>query len=140
MEKVMIKGISHIGIAVENLEKARELYRTVFSRNSSEPEFFGELKFSFVPFGNTHIELLESTTPEGVIRKFIDKKGEGVHHISYDVDDLEAEVVALKARGVEFVTEKPYLNAHKNLVIFLHPRSTKGVLTELIQYTGKKKE
>jgi methylmalonyl-CoA/ethylmalonyl-CoA epimerase len=134
----MIKSISHIGIAVENLEKARDLYKTVFSKDSSEPEFFGELKFSFVPFGNTHVELLESTTPEGVIRKFIDKKGEGVHHISYEVDDLEAEVVALKARGADFVTEKPYFNAHKDLVIFLHPKSTKGVLTELIQYMDRK--
>ena len=136
----MIKGVSHIGVAVENLEKARELYKTIFSRESSEPEFFGELKFSFVSFGSTHVELLESTTPEGVIRKFIDKKGEGVHHISYEVDDIEGEMTALKTRGVEFITEKPYFNAHKNLVIFLHPRSTKGVLTELIQYTGKKKE
>src|SRR5512147_871238 len=126
LEKVMIKGISHIGIAVEDLEKARGLYRTVFSKESSEPEFFGELRFSFVPFGNVHIELLESTTPEGVIRKFIDKKGEGIHHLSYEVDDIEAEMAALKAKGVEFVTPKPYPNAHKDLVVFMHPKSTKG--------------
>lgn len=136
----MIKGISHIGISVENLENARELYRRVFARESSEPEWFGEILFSFVPFGNTHIELLQSTTPEGVIRKFIDKKGEGVHHISYEVDNIEAEVATLKEKGVEFITQKPYLNAHKNLVIFLHPRSTKGVLVELIQYMNKREE
>jgi methylmalonyl-CoA/ethylmalonyl-CoA epimerase len=136
----MIKGISHIGVAVENLEKAMELYKTIFSKNSSAPEFFGELRFSFVPFGNTRVELLESTTPEGVIRKFIDKKGEGVHHISFEVDDMEAEVAALKAGGVAFITEKPYFNAHKDLVIFIHPRSTKGVLIELIQYIHTKEE
>ncbi len=136
----MIKGISHIGVAVGNLEEAREFYRKIFSLESSEPEWFGEIHFSFVPCGNTHIELLESTTPEGVIRKFIDKKGEGVHHISYEVDDIEAEVAALKEKGIEFVTQKPYFNAHKDLVIFLHPKNTKGVLVELIQTMNKKEE
>ena len=92
------------------------------------------------PFGNTHIELLESTTPAGVIRKFIEKKGEGVHHISFEVDDIEAELAELKARGVQLINEKPYLNAHKNLVAFVNPKSTRGVLVELIQYMDGKKE
>jgi methylmalonyl-CoA epimerase len=140
LEKVMIKGISHVGIGVKNLDEAMEYYSKVFGLECSEPEAFGELRFSFVPVGNTHVELLESTTPAGVIRKFVDKKGEGVHHLSYEVDDIEGEVAALKARGMEFVTEKPYLNAHQDLVIFLHPKSTKGVLTELIQYVGENKE
>ena len=136
----MIKGISHVGIAVKNLDEAVTYYEKVFGLRCSEPEAFGELRFSFVPLGETRVELLESTTAEGVIRKFIDKKGEGVHHLSYEVDDIEGEVAAMKARGMEFVTEKPYLNAHQDLVIFLHPRSTKGVLTELIQVTGRKQE
>jgi methylmalonyl-CoA epimerase len=134
----MIKGISHIGIAVKDLDEAMAYYSKVFGLGCSEPETFGEMRFSFVPFPDTRIELLESTTAEGVIRKFIDKKGEGVHHLSYEVDDIEGEVAALKAGGMEFVTEKPYLNAHQDLVIFLHPRSTKGVLTELIQVMKKK--
>ena len=137
---MMIKGVSHIGIAVEDLENARELYKNIFSKESSEPEWFGEIHFSFIPFGNTHIELLESTTPAGVIRKFIEKKGEGVHHISFEVDDIEAELAELKARGVQLINEKPYLNAHKNLVAFVNPKSTRGVLVELIQYMDKKKE
>jgi len=136
----MIKGISHIGIGVKNLDEAMAHYSRIFGLRCSEPEVFGELRFSFVALGNTRVELLESTTAEGVIRKFIDKKGEGVHHLSYEVDDIEGEVAALKARGMEFVTEKPYLNAHQDLVIFLHPRSTKGVLTELIQVVGKNQE
>ena len=134
----MIKGISHIGIGVRNLEESKAFFKKAFSLECSETESFGELRFSFVPFGNTHVELLESTTPEGVIRKFIDKKGEGVHHLSYEVEDIEAAVAALKATGIEFVTPKPYPNAHQDLVIFMHPKSTKGVLMELIQYTGKK--
>lgn len=136
----MIKGISHIGIAVEDLEKARELYQKIFAKESSEPEWFGEIHFSFIPFGNTEIELLESTTPAGVMRKFIEKKGEGVHHISFEVDNIEAELAALKAGGVQLINEKPYLNAHKNLVAFINPKSTRGVLVELIQYMDKKKE
>ena len=133
----MIKGIAHIGIAVANVEDGRSLFQRVFSKKSSDPEYFGELKFSFVPFGNAHVELLESTSAEGVIRKFIDKKGAGVHHISLEVDDIQAEVNEMKGRGVQFVTEKPYFNAHKDLVIFLHPRSTPGILIELIQHFKK---
>jgi methylmalonyl-CoA epimerase len=136
----MIKGVSHIGIGVKNLDEAKDFYKKTFALEASPTESFGELHFSFVPFGNLHIELLQSTTTEGVIQKFIDKKGEGIHHISLEVDDIEAEMAAFKARGVEFVTPKPYLNAHKDLVVFMHPKSTRGVLTELIQYMGKKHE
>jgi len=136
----MIKGVAHIGIAVENLEEARKLYQQVFSKESSEPEWFGEIHFSFIPFGNTHVELLESTTSEGVIRKFIEKKGEGIHHISFEVDDIEAELAKLKARGVQLIHEKPYFNAHKNLVAFINPKSARGVLVELIEIMDKKEE
>lgn len=130
----MIKGISHIGIAVKNLEEARKLYREIFSKESSEPEWFGEIHFSFVPYGNTNIELLESTTPEGVLNKFIEKRGEGVHHIAFEVDDIEEELKNLKAKGVQLIDEKPYFNAHGNLVAFINPKSTRGVLIEIIQY------
>ena len=136
----MIKGVAHIGIAVENLEEARKLYQQIFLKEGSEPEWFGEIHFSFIPFGNTHVELLESTTPEGVMRKFIEKKGEGIHHISFEVDDIEAELAELKARGVQLIHEKPYFNAHKNLVAFINPKSARGVLVELIQIMDKKKE
>lgn len=134
----MIKGISHIGIAVSNLEEARRLYKETFSKESSEPEWFGEIRFSFLPFGNTNIELLESTTPEGIIKKFIEKRGEGIHHISFEVDNIEEELKALKEKGVQLINEKPYFNAHGNLVAFINPKSTRGVLIELIQYMNKK--
>lgn len=134
----MIKGIAHVGIAVSDLEKARKIYEVLCSLKSSEAESFGELKFSFLPLEGTHIELLQSTTPEGVINKFIDKKGEGIHHISYEVDNIEKEVEVLKEQGIQFVTPKPYSNAHKDIVIFIHPKCTNGVLTELIEFVGKK--
>jgi methylmalonyl-CoA epimerase len=136
----MIKGISHIGIAVNNLDEGRDLFKRIFLKKSSDPESFGELKFAFVPFGNTHLELLESTAPDGVIKKFIAKKGEGVHHISLEVDDIQAEVAEMKQKGVQFVTAEPYFNAHKDRVIFIHPKNTKGILVELIQYMNKKRE
>lgn len=136
----MIKGVSHIGIAVDNLEEARALFKSISGRESTEPETFGELRFSFVPLGDIYIELLESTTPDGVISKFIDKKGEGVHHISLKVDDIEAELLEIKSKGFQLINEKPYFNAHKNLVAFLHPKSTRGVLVELIQYTNGKED
>ncbi len=136
----MIKGIAHIGIAVENLEKARDLYKNVFGLESSEPEHFGELIFSFVPVGKTHVELLESTTPDGVIKKFIEKRGEGVQHLAFEVEDIEAELSSLKSKGVQLIHEKPYPNAHGDLVAFLNPKSTQGVLIELIQKMSPKKE
>lgn len=136
----MIKGIAHIGIAVRNLETGRSLFQKIFLKKSSEPEYFGELKFSFIPFGNAHVELLESTSAEGVIRKFIDKKGEGVHHISLEVDDIQAEVKEMREKGVQFVSEKPYFNAHQDLVIFIHPKSTPGILVELIQHFKRDQE
>ena len=135
---MMIKGVSHIGIAVENLENAIELYGKLFSRESSAPESFGELRFSFISLGNADVELLESTAPGGVMRKFIDKRGEGVHHLSFEVEDIYAELAELKAKGVQLIHEKPYLNAHKDLVAFINPKSAGGVLVELIQYMDKK--
>jgi methylmalonyl-CoA/ethylmalonyl-CoA epimerase len=134
----MIKGIAQIGIAVGNLEKAKGFYEKVLSLKSTEAEFLGELKYPFMALRGTHIEFLEPTTPEGGINKFIEKKGEGVRHIPYEVDDIGKEVKALKADGVQFVTQKPYLNAHGNLIIFIHPKWTGGVLTELIQFVGGK--
>lgn len=136
----MIKGISHIAVAVKNLESAREIYKRNFGLESSDPEWFGEIRFSVVPFGNALVELLESTTAEGIIRNFIQKKGEGIHHICFEVDDIVAELAVLKSRGVHLVDEKPYLNAHKNLVAFVNPKSAGGVLVELVQYMYSQKK
>jgi methylmalonyl-CoA epimerase len=134
----MIKKISHIGLAVENLEKASSFFAGLLGQPVSEKEGFGELLFSFVEFQGTKIELLQSTTPQGDIAKFLQKRGQGVHHISFEVDHIQEELDHLKARGILLIHEKPYLNAHNDLVAFLHPKSTFGVLIELIQKVGSR--
>lgn len=131
----MIKKISHIGIAVENLGAAKEFFDKHFALPSSAPENFGELQFSFIPFGGegTRLELLQSTTEEGQMAKFIAKRGPGIHHIALEVDDIQAELDRLKSEGVQLINQQPYRNAHQELVAFIHPKSTNGVLIELIQ-------
>jgi methylmalonyl-CoA/ethylmalonyl-CoA epimerase len=129
----MIKKISHIGIGFENLDEASAFFNKNFSLSSSEQESFGELSFSFIPMEGTNLELLQSTTPDGQISKFIERKGQGIHHIAFEVDDIQAELSRLKSNGIKLINEKPYLNAHKELVAFIHPKSTFGILIELIQ-------
>jgi methylmalonyl-CoA/ethylmalonyl-CoA epimerase len=131
----MIRKISHIGIAVENLEAARELFDKHFALPSTEKESFGELAFSFIPFKDegTRLELLQSTTDDGQMAKFIAKRGPGIHHIALEVDDIQAELDRLKSQGFKLINETPYRNAHQELVAFIHPKSTNGILIELIQ-------
>ena len=129
----MIRKISHIGLAVDEIEKARVFFKENFALPVLERESFGELLFSFVPIEGANIELLQSTTPDGQIAKFISKKGQGIHHIAFEVDEIQDELDRLKGKGVRLINEKPYVNAHEDLVAFLHPKSTFGVLVELIQ-------
>jgi methylmalonyl-CoA epimerase len=133
----MIKKITHIGLAVDNLDEARTFFQENFGLPVSAQESFGELLFSFIPMGETDLELLQSTTPEGQIAKFIQKRGQGIHHISFEVDDIQAELDRLRSKGIQLINEKPYFNAHQELVAFLHPKSTFGVLIELIQSKAK---
>ena len=133
----MIKRISHIGIAVSNLEKASRFFEDVFNLSSTPVENFGELRFSFLPVDGTNLELLQSTTEEGVVSKYIQKKGQGVHHLSFEVDDIRAELNRLKEKGIQLINEEPYRNAHNEWVAFLHPKSTFGILVELIQSSSE---
>jgi methylmalonyl-CoA/ethylmalonyl-CoA epimerase len=131
----MIRKISHIGIAVENLEGAKKFFEDNFSLHSSKKESFGELLFSFISFedAGARLELLQSTTDEGQMAKFIGKRGPGIHHIALEVDDVQAELDRLHAKGIQLINPKPYRNAHQELVAFVHPKSTGGILIELIQ-------
>ena len=106
-----------------------------FSLPSSEKESFGELLFSFISFedAGARLELLQSTTDEGQMAKFISKRGPGIHHIALEVDDVQAELDRLRAKGIQLINPKPYRNAHQELVAFIHPKSTSGILIELIQ-------
>ncbi len=129
----MIKQISHLGIAVKNLEEAREFYRSVFGLESSEPIIGGDgtIKVSMVAVGDVLIELLQPAGNEGVMAKFLEKRGEGFHHICYEVEDINAEIASLKAAGIEVLGEvKP---GAEGMSVFLHPRGTHGVLVELVE-------
>jgi methylmalonyl-CoA epimerase len=132
-EYAMIKKIKHIGVAVDDLQKARDFFQETFDLSTSDQENFGELIFSFIPMEGTNLELLQSTEAEGQIAKFIQKRGQGIHHIALEVDDVQAELDRLKAKGLKLINETPYRNAHQELVAFIHPQSTFGVLIELIQ-------
>ena len=129
----MIKGIHHIGIAVADLDQAIDFFEKNFSLQANLRESFGELAFKFIPLNGTALEILQSTTDDGVISKFVKNRGQGVHHITFEVDDVQAELDRLKSGGIALINEKPYRNAHNDLVAFLHPKSTYGILIELIQ-------
>jgi len=129
----MIKQISHLGMAVNNLEEAREFYRLVFGLESSEPIIGGDgaIKVSMVEVSGVLIELLQPIGSEGIMAKFLEKRGEGFHHICYEVDDINAEIASLKASGVDVLGEpKP---GAEGMSVFLHPRGTHGVLVELVE-------
>ena len=127
--------IEHIGIAVKNLEEAIRLYENVFGLKCSAVEEVADqkVKTAFFMVGQTKIELLQSTDPEGPIGKFIEKKGEGVHHIAFAVNGLQDQLTAMEAKGIQLIDKVPRKGAEGLQIAFLHPKSTKGVLTELCE-------
>lgn len=127
--------VEHIGIAVKKFEDSIPLFEKLFNSSCYKKETVESEKVNtaFFQKGETKIELLESIEPEGVVAKFIDKKGEGIHHIAFEVIDIEAEMERLKAEGFVLLNDKPKLGADNKLVCFLHPKNTNGVLIELCQ-------
>ncbi|MFP4289822.1 MAG: methylmalonyl-CoA epimerase [Bacteroidales bacterium] len=131
--------IEHIGIAVENLEKSIQYYEEVLGLECYAIEEVADqkVKTAFFRLGDTKIELLESTDPEGPIGKFIAKKGQGVHHLAFAVDGIEQALTEMKDKGVQLIDHQPRKGAEKLDIAFLHPRSTGGVLTELCENKNK---
>ena len=129
----MIKKVSHIGLAVNNLEEARTFFRENFGLSVAGKESFGELIFSFIPMEGTNLELLQSTEPDGQIAKFIQNRGQGVHHISFEVDDIQAELDRLKAKGIRLINENLISTRIRIWLPLSILKSTLGVLIELIQ-------
>ncbi len=125
--------IEHIGIAVKELSTAIPLFEKLLNSSCYKTEKVEseQVNTAFFQKGATKIELLESSNSEGVIAKFIDKKGEGIHHIAFEVADIEAEMTRLKAEGFTLLNEKPQLGADNKLVCFLHPKGTNSVLIEI---------
>ncbi|MBE3589001.1 MAG: methylmalonyl-CoA epimerase [Thermoanaerobacteraceae bacterium] len=131
----MIKKIDHVGIAVKDLQKAIEFYEGLLGLKVTDTEVVEEqkVKVAFLPTGDSEVELLESTTPDGPIARFIEKNGEGIQHIAFRVDNLEEKLAELKARGVRLIDEKPRRGAGGARIAFLHPKSTFGTLVELCE-------
>ncbi|MFD2037285.1 methylmalonyl-CoA epimerase [Belliella marina] len=130
-----MRKIEHLGIAVKDLKKSNELFRKLLGEaHYKEEEVSGEgVLTSFFQVGDTKIELLEATREDSPIAKYLERKSEGIHHIAFDVEDIHAEVARLKDEGFEILNEIPKSGADNKLVVFLHPKSTNGVLVELCQ-------
>lgn len=132
---LMVGKIDHIGIAVANLDETLKLYTEVLGMKLHGTETVAEQKVrvAFLPVGDTEVELLESTEPDGPIAKFIESKGQGIQHLAFRVDNIEAALAELKAKGVRLIDEVPRYGAGGAKIAFLHPKATNGVLVELCQ-------
>ena len=130
-----VSRIEHIGIAVESLEKAIPYYETLLGIKcyAIEEVVDQKVKTAFFKVGDTKIELLESTNPEGPIGKFIEKKGQGIHHIAFAVDNVNEALTEVEANGIQLVDKQGRKGAEGLNIAFLHPKSTIGVLTELCE-------
>ncbi|MHB8171279.1 MAG: methylmalonyl-CoA epimerase [Thermincolia bacterium] len=127
--------IDHIGIAVKSIDQALELYRDILGLELTKTEVVEEqkVKVAFLPVGESKVELLESTEPDGPVAKFIEAKGEGIQHIAFRVDNIEEKLAELKARGVRLIDEVPRRGAGGARIAFLHPKATNGTLIELCE-------
>ncbi|MBW2476401.1 MAG: methylmalonyl-CoA epimerase, partial [Deltaproteobacteria bacterium] len=127
----MPEKISHIGIAVTNIDESLPFYRDVLGMTFEGTEVVAEqkVKVAFLAIGESRIELLEPTADDSPVAKFLYKNGPGIHHVAYEVNDLEGRLAALKAVGVRLVDEHPRRGAHNTRIAFLHPKASGGVLT-----------
>lgn len=128
-----ISRVDHIGIAVKSIEDTLKFYEGALGIKCTGQEVVEDqkVKTAFLPVGDTEVELLESTYEDGTIAKFIEKKGEGLHHLAFRVDDIEKALEELKAQGIRLIDEKPRLGAGGAKIAFIHPKSTNGVLVEI---------
>ena len=131
----MIKEIDHIGIAVNDLEEAMRIYRDILGLEFKGTEAIKEQKIIHATFlvGGVKIELVKSTHPDGPIGKFIEKRGEGMHHIAFRVENIDESLKELSAKGVNLIDEKARIGANGSRIAFIHPKDTNGVLIELVE-------
>jgi methylmalonyl-CoA/ethylmalonyl-CoA epimerase len=132
-----IKRIAHLGIAVKDLESALKFFTQGLPLEVTHTEDFQGMKIGFVPVGDSSIELLQDTSGNSPIGKYLEKNGEGIHHIAFEVDDIHQALEELKARGVKLIDETPRQGAHGMSIAFMHPKGTHGILMELCQPTGE---
>jgi methylmalonyl-CoA/ethylmalonyl-CoA epimerase len=133
--KIYMNKIEHIGIAVRNIEESTRIFAKLFGAESYKQEAVESegVMTGFFRMGESKIELLEATSPDSPIAKFIEKKGEGIHHIAFDVTEIRTEMARLEAEGFQLLNKEPKQGADNKLVCFLHPKTTNGVLIELCQ-------
>jgi methylmalonyl-CoA/ethylmalonyl-CoA epimerase len=139
LQYLAMNKIEHIGIAVRNLETAKSIYESLLNTMVYKTEVVDTeyVITAFLQAGPNKIELLEATSAESAIARFIEKKGEGIHHIAFEVDDITAEMQRLKDEGFVLLNDKPKAGADNKLVCFVHPKETNGVLIELCQAIDK---
>jgi methylmalonyl-CoA/ethylmalonyl-CoA epimerase len=132
----MITKISHLGIAVKDLNAAKEMYKKLLQTEPSEPEYVADQKVNVVKFkvGESTIELLEGTSEDSPISKFIEKKGEGIHHVAYESDDINSDLSRLNSEGFDLINKEPVTGSDNMLIAFVKPKSVGGVLTEICKH------
>jgi methylmalonyl-CoA/ethylmalonyl-CoA epimerase len=131
----MLEKLDHIGIAVKDLDQAMKLYQEAFGIEPSivYESSYTKAKIAFFPIGEVRVELIQPVNPDSVVGKFLEKKGEGIHHISYRVKDVDRSLAELERKGIQLIDKKSRQVRENERVAFLHPKSTNGVLVELIQ-------
>ncbi|NIR51960.1 methylmalonyl-CoA epimerase [candidate division KSB1 bacterium] len=137
----MLKKVDHIGIAVSDLEDSTRRYEKITGKESAQEEVVEEQKVetTFFPVGEVRLELLQGTSPDSPISKFIEKRGEGIHHICFEVEDLEEAKESLSRQGLQFIEQASGTGAGGSKVAFIHPKSTGGILMELVEYPKSSK-
>ncbi|MFO0954435.1 MAG: methylmalonyl-CoA epimerase [Isosphaeraceae bacterium] len=130
-----VKAVNHIGIAVRSIDAQRPFYESALGAvfEGVEDVVDQKVRVGFFRVGDVRLELLEPTDPTSTIATFLEKKGEGLHHVAYTVDDIESRIAELKAEGLRMIDETPRPGAHHTRIAFVHPKSTLGVLTELCE-------
>lgn len=130
-----MEKLEHIGIAVKNIEQSNALFAALLGQGHYKVELVESegVRTSFFKIGDVKIELLEATKPDSPIAKFIEKKGEGIHHLAFSVSDISASIQSYKSKGFNLINEEPKHGADNKMICFLHPKSTAGVLIELCQ-------
>lgn len=130
-----IKRIAHLGIAVKDLDEALMFFTKGLPLELTHTEDYQGMRIGFVPVGDSSMELLQDVSGSSAIRKFLDKNGEGIHHIAFEVDDIHQAVAELKDKGIKLIDETPREGAHGMTIAFMHPKATHGILMELVQLT-----
>lgn len=128
-----IKRIAHLGVAVQDLDAALAFFTGRLPLELIHTEDYQGMKIGFIPVGDSSIELLQDVSGSSAIRKYLDKNGEGIHHIAFEVDDIHQAVEELKAKGIKLIDETPRPGAHGMSIAFMHPKATHGILMELVQ-------